>query len=79
MKKNQKKGNHDTAARRVACNYDDAITSDYNNLTTSISDWLMIDAYLYILRSRESDGSAIFWTNPHLLKSWPFFKLSVDI
>jgi len=27
---------------------------------------------IFILLSRESDGGAIFWTNPHLLRSCPF-------
>jgi len=27
---------------------------------------------IFILLSRETDGGAIFWTNPHLLRSYPF-------
>jgi len=28
-------------------------------------------SYIFILLSRESDGGAIFWTNPHPLRSYP--------
>jgi len=32
---------------------------------------------IFILLSRESDGGALFWTNPHPLRSCPFSSFPV--
>jgi len=38
---------------------------------------LLFVCSIFILLSRESDGVAIFWTNPHPLRSYPFSSFSV--
>jgi len=38
---------------------------------------IMIVCCIFILLSYESDGGAIFWTNPHSLRSCPFSEFAV--
>jgi len=43
--------------------------------TLSINGCWMLNVFvcsIFILLSRESDGGAIYWTNPHPLRSCPF-------
>ena len=45
-----------------------------------LDEWNVItcDWCIVILLSGEGDGGANFWTNPHPLRSWPFFRLMFD-
>jgi len=38
---------------------------------------MQLFCFILIPLSRESDGSAMFWTNPHPLRSWPFPSFSI--
>jgi len=38
---------------------------------------LFVCCSIFILLSRESDGEAMFWTNPHPLRSCPFQSFPV--
>jgi len=64
--------------------YDNELAKSLNHTTSDrwdkkrskISDSFLIVCSIFILLSRESDGDAIFWTNPHLLRSCPFPSFS---
>ena len=48
----------------------------YGSCRTPALQCSIIDWCICILLSQESDGSAIVWTNPRPIRSWPFSKFS---
>jgi len=48
------------------------LTCEFRSFDTANGRCLLFVCSIFILLSRESGGGAIFWTNPHSLRSCPF-------